>query len=82
MDPARGETTMGHWIDDDMGIRYRWDDAAQGIEVQRACTSGAGFVDAATVDNAAAFAARQLTARDARRAGAPAWFCDAVTAAG
>lgn len=66
------------WIDDDMGIRYRWSEAAQGIEVQRACTAAPGFVDAATIDGPAAFAARQLTARDAKRAGAPVWLCDAV----
>ena len=66
------------WIDDDMGIRYRWSEAAQGIEVQRACLGGPGFVDSVTVDGPATFAARQLTARDAKRAGAPVWLCDAV----
>lgn len=70
--------STAHWIDDDMGIRYRWSESAQGIEVQRACISGPGYVDSATIDDPAAFAARQLTARDASRAGAPAWFCDAV----
>ena len=50
------------WIDDDMGIRYRWSEAAQGIEVQRACLGGPGFADSVTVDGPATFAARQLTA--------------------
>lgn len=70
--------STARWINDDMGIRYRWDANAQGIEVQRACIGGPGFVDAGTMDDPVAFAARQLTARDAKRAGAPAWFCEAV----
>lgn len=63
------------WVDLCGGaVRARWDEGAQGIEIQRSALNGPGFRDDATVLDALAFAARGFSEGEAERAGAPVWY--------